>query len=994
MTSEVFLILLVVDDEANYRLICELLNPIKTIQVELDWVTTESAALEAISERSYDAYLIDAQLLQLSSNNRQHPWLKQGKTVPVIWLTDTPETGITALASGAADYLVYAQLSSPLLERSLRLTIAYARSQYQRKAGKSQHQTQLDKANPTPINRKKVRYLCNDFSECKHAESAIKRANAQLEQRVRERTAELQRINQELTQEIQERQRVENALRDSEERFRQLAENISSVFWMVKPDLSELLYVSPMYEEIWGRSCESFYQNPYSWLDTIHPSDRTSVEMEVAQVIQSDYHQGQLDIQYRIVRPDGSIRWIHARAFPIRNQAGNVYRVAGISEDITDKKRVEEELHQNQLFTETIANTSPQLLYLYDLITGANLYVNQQSVEILGYTPEEIRQTGANFFLDTIHPDDLLLVKELSNHFATLADHEVVEQEYRIRHKNGSWRWLRSRDIIFRRCANGLPEQILGCAIDITAHKEIEFQLRESESRLSTIVNSISDGILIVDQQGIVEFANPAAEKLFNQPFKNLLNHEFGLPIVVGETAELGIVRPGGKLGMGEMSIAKTKWQGEPVYVVSLRDITERRQAEEALRESEERFRQLADNIQDVFWLFEPSSNQILYVSPPYEQVWGGSIGNLYIDFNNWLDTIHSDDQESVLDKISKYPQGELITQDYRIVRPDGEIRWICDRAFPIKNEWGEVIRVAGIAEDITDRKRTEDELQQYRDRLQVLVEQRTTQLLAANQTLQQEIAERQKAESAIRFQARLLEVVEHAIIATDVSGCITFWNRFAETLYGWSAREVLGRNIIDVTPSKISQAQATEIMSSLNQGKSWSGEFWVQRRDGTSFPALVTDSPIYDEEEQLIGIVGISVDISERKQLEKALRKANAELGITVEERTKDLGSAIERLQHEIVQRKQIEADLRTSEVRYRAIVEDQVELVCRFQLDSILTFVNDSYCSYFGKTREELIGSSLLNLVAPEEQEWSDQKMALFYQELPKFTIAEHRV
>ena len=125
------------------------------------------------------------------------------------------------------------------------------------------------------------------------------------------------------------------------------------------------------------------------------------------------------------------------------------------------------------------------------------------------------------------------------------------------------------------------------------------------------------------------------------------------------------------------------------------------------------------------------------------------------------------------------------------------------------------------------------------------------------------------------RMLSALLNAVEQAVIATDPKGKIIFWNRQAEKLYGWTAEEAVGRNVVEVTPAESSGQQASEIMSSLGEGRAWSGEFPVRRRDGTTFPALVTDTPIHDAAGKLIGVVGLSTDITERKRAEQALRDA-----------------------------------------------------------------------------------------------------------------------
>jgi len=143
-----------------------------------------------------------------------------------------------------------------------------------------------------------------------------------------------------------ERQRLasEQALRESEERFRQLAENIREVFWMTDPTKQRMLYISPAYESIWGRSCESLYREPRTWIEAIHPEDRP----RVLAAIEARQERGDYDETYRIVRPDGTVRWIHDRAYPLNNAEGVVYRIVGTAEDITAQRQLEEQYRQAQ----------------------------------------------------------------------------------------------------------------------------------------------------------------------------------------------------------------------------------------------------------------------------------------------------------------------------------------------------------------------------------------------------------------------------------------------------------------------------------------------------------------------------------------------------------------------------------------------------------------------------------------------------------------------
>jgi two-component system, cell cycle sensor histidine kinase and response regulator CckA len=134
------------------------------------------------------------------------------------------------------------------------------------------------------------------------------------------------------------------ALRASEEKFRQLAENINEVCWISTADLSEILYISPAYEKTWGRTCRSLYVNPRSFLDGIHEADRSRAMAEVEGMRRGDKY----DVEFRVVCPDGQIRWVHARGSAIRDASGVIYRLAGIAEDITQRKSTEDQLRQAQ----------------------------------------------------------------------------------------------------------------------------------------------------------------------------------------------------------------------------------------------------------------------------------------------------------------------------------------------------------------------------------------------------------------------------------------------------------------------------------------------------------------------------------------------------------------------------------------------------------------------------------------------------------------------
>lgn len=147
---------------------------------------------------------------------------------------------------------------------------------------------------------------------------------------------------------------------------------------------------------------------------------------------------------------------------------------------------------------------------------------------------------------------------------------------------------------------------------------------------------------------------------------------------------------------------------GAPVRASgTCQDVTAARQAQESLRESEERFRQLAETISEVFWISDPTKSRMLYVSPGYEAIWGRTVEELYAHPSTWLEAIHREDREAVRAALPRQLEGDY-DQTYRVVRPDGGERWVRDRAFPVRGETGAVYRLVGLAEDITERKAIE----------------------------------------------------------------------------------------------------------------------------------------------------------------------------------------------------------------------------------------------------------------------------------------------
>jgi two-component system, sensor histidine kinase and response regulator len=231
----------------------------------------------------------------------------------------------------------------------------------------------------------------------------------------------------------------------------------------------------------------------------------------------------------------------------------------------------------------------------------------------------------------------------------------------------------------------------------------------------------------------------------------------------------------------------------------------ERRRADETLRETEERFQQLAENIHEIFWIRDAQNDRLTYVSPGVEVLWGITPPELYANPTLWFERIHPDDRQAVMESWRHRKRGEFTTLESRLVRPDGSIRWIRSRAFPITKENGTITRIAGLTEDITERKRAEEVLRAAEARFRALIDHATDAIL-------------------------LVDRAEGTILDVNCQACGSL---------GYTRDELLGKTVFDIDPT-LTVAQREQYLARQGSEDTIVFDTRHRRKDGSTFPVEI----------------------------------------------------------------------------------------------------------------------------------------------------------
>jgi len=391
--------------------------------------------------------------------------------------------------------------------------------------------------------------------------------------------------------EVLNRIHAEQSFFESEERFRQLAEHFEDVVWLTDREIRRVLYINPAYERIFRRTCESICERLDSFLDTIHPEDRPSVELRLDRERNGHHEPG----EFRIIWPDGSIRWVLRRSFPIRNTEGQVYLVAGISQDITNRKRVQDALRESEERYRDLVENSRELICTHDL-NGLILSANPAAAENLGYKLDDL--VGKMSIRDILAPEGR---HQFDEYMARVLRDGATGGIMIVERSSGEQRLWEFYNSVRR---EGVSTPVVrGMARDITEGKRAEAALRQSEERYRELFENAKDAIYVHDLSGRYVSLNLAAEKLSGYASDEIIGKHFSNFVAPrdlkyvrtnlckkldeeGETTyEVDVITKDRRRVPVEVISRLIYENGQPIGVQgTARDITERKRAQEALQ--------------------------------------------------------------------------------------------------------------------------------------------------------------------------------------------------------------------------------------------------------------------------------------------------------------------------------------------------------------------------------------------------------------------------
>jgi PAS domain S-box-containing protein len=643
---------------------------------------------------------------------------------------------------------------------------------------------------------------------------------------------------------------AEKRARASEGRYRQIAETMLDGVWIVDAE-GVTTYVNRQMAVMLGYEPEEMIG--HQMYDFMDEAVRAQGEANMARRQRGIGERHDFELRHR----DGRRIWTQMASAPLPDPDGGYSGALAVVSDLTGTREIAQALRASESRYRDLMEITRTGFAMLDR-DGRVLEANLEYVHLAGYSSlESIRGRPVT---DWTAPYDL--ERNANEVRKTTESGSVFGLEIDYVWPDGTIVPVEINAVV---SASG---PIMALCRDISTRRNSARALRESEERYALAVEGTNAGIWDWNVATGVAFFSPRWKALLGYQHHELANQvstweallhpddrtrtleaigrhlEERVPFLVEYRMR---ARDGGWRWFVAHGQARWDPEGKPIRMAgSAIDITAQKQAEGALRDMEERFRQFADHSAEVLWFRQLKGDRVLYVSPSFERVWGRSMQALYADADIWLQAIHPDDRPQVNEswaRLCESPDTSRYDVEYRIVQPTGGVRWIHDRATLLRDEAGLPAQVCGIAGDITDRKRSE--------------------------ATERETGERIRA---------LIDASPLPIVALSAEGMVTGWNPAAERVFGYAEAEVIG-----LPPPIVDQeeeAETHDFRRKLFEGRAFHSRPARRRhKDGSLLDVTISTAPTRDGDGRVTGLVAIYEDVTERRRVEVVSRQLHERL-------------------------------------------------------------------------------------------------------------------
>ncbi|MDQ7817279.1 MAG: PAS domain S-box protein [Melioribacteraceae bacterium] len=664
-------------------------------------------------------------------------------------------------------------------------------------------------------------------------------------------------FNEGICRDITDRKQAEDALRESEQLFNTLAQVSPAGIFRTKPD-GYTTYVNPTWKRLAGLSAEKAMGD--GWIDAVHPDDKDKLLSDWK--VSSEKEDVSV-AEYRFLRPDGNIVWVMGQAIPEFSPDNEIVGYVGTITDITERKLAEDALKESEERLRILAEKTGTIVYDWNLVTNS-IHRDGAIEDVLGYSIEEFRKLNAEQYYDLFSENEINEIKLLTD--SVIKSGGNYTHFYQLRNKNGNYIYIEDNGIVIKD-KDGKSRRMLGSLKDITERRLTELALKESEELHRKLLMTVPDLIIRTNLNGDIIFVNESAlQSLDYVPRENLLGKNM-LTFITDKDKERAVNNTrlmfNRQLGIQEYTLkfedgievitevngdvimdAESKPVGM-VYVV--RDITERKKAEENLRKLSHAVEQSQVSI-----VITNTIGVIEYVNPKFCEVTGYTYDEAIGQNPNIL---KSGDwkPEAYSGMWSDISSGRNWTGIFHNKKKNGELFWESAHISPIKNPDGEITHYIAVKEDITEKVKAEDELTRYREHLEEMVEERTVQVNSKN-----------------IFLRTLIDTIPNPLFVKDSLGFYTDVNPAFEKFFNKKREEIIGKKVDSIlSDDSINIVLETDEKLRKRQGIV-SYEITFEKGDGTKVPVIIYKSSFGISSTVPEGIMGMFIDISERKEMEE----------------------------------------------------------------------------------------------------------------------------